>query len=83
MQRYGQRDPLPRLPTTMLPPPMARATSAPDPFRAGGFPGEAPDVVPNPGPNPSPDPEPLPDFPDPDPDPDPLGPGLPEPVTVQ
>jgi hypothetical protein len=51
---------------------------------AGGFPGEAPDVIPNPGPLPSPDPEPdLPDFPDPDPDPDPLDPTVPEPVFVQ
>ncbi|MGI8773112.1 MAG: hypothetical protein ACR2JE_16940 [Acidobacteriaceae bacterium] len=58
-------------------------SSASDPLRAGGFPGEAPDVFPGPGPNPSPDPEPdLPDFPDPDPDPDPLDPTVPEPITV-
>ncbi|HEY4045437.1 MAG TPA: hypothetical protein VGM27_01115 [Acidobacteriaceae bacterium] len=37
-------------------------------FRAdlGGFPGDAPDVLPYPGPDPSPDPEPTP-VPDPDP----------------
>ncbi len=82
-----QRRPSPRPHTRMITIQhgLSSVSSAPLLY-AGGYPGEAPDVVPEPGfPTPGPGPEPdSPGFPEPDPDPAPFDPlPTPAPVTLQ